>query len=93
MSLPALALYQLLMQNASMPLNLSYPTVDAPSIESPDLAKVKKARRARTAFTFEQLNTLEAKFKTSRLVFRLWMSHWKEAFPFCLPVQISGMEN
>ncbi|KAF8355416.1 ceh-1 [Pristionchus pacificus] len=66
MSLPALALYQLLMQNASMPLNLSYPTVDAPSIESPDLAKVKKARRARTAFTFEQLNTLEAKFKTSR---------------------------
>lgn len=71
MSLPALALYQLLMQNASMPLNPPYSTTDSPRIESPDLAKVKKARRARTAFTFEQLNALEAKFKTSRFVFTL----------------------
>ncbi|GMT07701.1 hypothetical protein PENTCL1PPCAC_29875, partial [Pristionchus entomophagus] len=36
------------------------------SMDSRDQSRAKKARRARTAFTFEQLSALETKFKTSR---------------------------
>ncbi|GMR61795.1 hypothetical protein PMAYCL1PPCAC_31990, partial [Pristionchus mayeri] len=47
-------------------LRNTFPNADASMESRGDSSKAKKARRARTAFTFDQLSALEAKFKTSR---------------------------